>query len=94
MVAHIYKTDWKTETSKMIHPHTHTHRNEIGLGLHLHYRYLSSRLEVTPCQRSMRGKLLSGAMTPAEFVRVPSSFLKTLKEIDLKRFQKHVQNMF
>ena len=28
MVAHTYKTDWKNETSKMIHPHTHTYTNK------------------------------------------------------------------
>ena len=28
MVAHTSKTDWTTETSKMIHPHTHTHSNK------------------------------------------------------------------
>ena len=28
MVAHTYKTDWKTEASKMIHPHTHTYTNK------------------------------------------------------------------
>ena len=28
MVAHTYKTDWKTEASKMIHPRTHTYTNK------------------------------------------------------------------
>ena len=44
MVAHTYKTDWKTETSKMIHPHRHTHTNK-NTHTHTHER---AQAEIPP----------------------------------------------